>query len=146
MRFMIIVKSCDEFEAETTPAPDLEVMAEMVRFHEELAQAGVLLDGTGLHPSKKGWRVHHGADGAKRIVDGPFAESKELIAGYTLIQVRSREEAFERSRRFPNPAGKGKEAVVEVRQLYDMEDFPPSEPLEDFRKLDAGMKNNPTMG
>ncbi|QHE84413.1 YciI family protein [Hydrogenophaga sp. BPS33] len=139
MRFMIIVKSCDEFEAETTPAPDPQVMAEMVRYHEELAQAGVLLDGSGLQPSRKGWRVHHGADGGKRILDGPFAEAKELIAGYTLIQVRSREEALEWSRRFPNPAGKGKEAVVELRQLYEMDDFPPSQPLEDFKKIDTLM-------
>lgn len=140
MRFMIIVKSCDEFEAETTPAPDEALMAEMVRYHEELAQAGVLLDGSGLHPSRKGWRVHYGADGGKRVIDGPFAESKELIAGYTLIQVRSREEAMEWSRRFPNPAGAGKAAVIELRQLYEMEDFPLSEPLEDFKKLDALQK------
>jgi hypothetical protein len=141
MRFMIIVKSCDEFEAETNPAPDEALMAEMVRYHEELAQAGVLLDGSGLHPSRTGWRVHYAADGRKRVVDGPFAESKELIAGYTLIQVRSREEAVEWSRRFPNPAGAGKEAVIELRQLYEMEDFPPSQSLEDFKKLDA-MQNN----
>lgn len=137
MRFMIIVKSCADFEAETSPAPDEALMAEMVRYHEELAQAGVLLDGSGLHPSRKGWRIQYSADGKKRVVDGPFAESKELIAGYTLIQVRSREEAMEWSRRFPNPAGAGKEAVIELRQLYEMEDFPPSEPLEDFKKLDA---------
>ena len=139
MRFMIIVKSNDEFEAETTPAPDEAVMAEMVRFHEELARAGVLLDGSGLQPSRKGWRVHHGP-GGRRIVDGPFAEAKELIAGYTLIQVRSREEALEWSRRFPNPVGPGREAVVEVRQLYEMDDFSPSEPLEDFKRLDAQLK------
>ena len=132
MRFMIIVKSCEEFEAETTPAPDEALMAEMVRFHEEMAQAGVLLDGSGLHPSRQGWRVHHGADGSQHIVDGPFAEAKELIAGYTLIQVRSREEALEWSRRFPNPAGRGKEAVVELRQLYE---------LDDFKKLDTTLKN-----
>lgn len=137
MRFMIIVKSCDEFEAETSPAADEALMAEMVRFHEEMARAGVLLDGSGLHPSRKGWRVHHGADGTKRIVDGPFAESKELIAGYTLIQVRSREEALEWSRRFPNPAGRGKEAVIELRQLYEMDDFPPSPSLEDLKNIDA---------
>lgn len=139
MRFMIIVKSNDEFEAETTPAPDEAVMAEMVRFHEELARAGVLLDGSGLQPSRKGWRVHHSANG-RRIVDGPFAEAKELIAGYTLIQVRSRDEALEWSRRFPNPVGPGREAVVEVRQLYEMDDFSPSEPLEGFKRLDAQLK------
>ena len=137
MRFMIIVKSCDEFEAETTPAPDEALMAEMVRFHEEMAQAGVLLDGSGLHPSRKGWRVHHSADGGKHIVDGPFAEAKELIAGYTLIQVRSREEALEWSRRFPNPVGEGRPAVVEVRQLIEMEEFTPGPDIERMRAIDG---------
>jgi hypothetical protein len=140
MRFMLIVKSNDEFEAETTPAPDEALMAEMVKYHEELARAGVLLDGSGLQPSRKGWRVQYSASG-RRIVDGPFTEAKELIAGYTLIQVRSREEALEWSRRFPNPVGPGREAVVEVRQLYELEDFPPSEPLEEFKRLDSALSS-----
>ncbi|MDM7944026.1 MAG: YciI family protein [Hydrogenophaga sp.] len=138
MRFMIIVKSCDEFEAETNPAPDEALMTEMVRYHEALARAGVLLDGAGLHPSRQGWRVKHGSDGSTRVVDGPFAEAKELMAGYTLIQVRSREEALEWSRRFPNPAGRGREGVIELRQLIELDEFPPSQPLEDFKKLSRG--------
>ncbi|MCW5652932.1 YciI family protein [Hydrogenophaga sp.] len=143
MRFMILVKSCDAFEAETGPtSDDQELMTEMVRYHEELARAGVLLDGSGLQPSRKGWRVHYAADGSKRIVDGPFAEAKELVAGYTVIQVRTREEAMEWSRRFPNPAGRGKEAVIELRQLYELDDFPPGEPLEDFKRLDARNRQN----
>jgi hypothetical protein len=137
MRFMIIVKSCDEFEAETNPAPDEALMAEMVRYHEELAQAGVLLDGSGLHPSRTGWRVHYAADGRKRVVDGPFAESKELIAGYTLIQVRSKGEALEWTRRFPNPRGEGLDAEIEVRQLFEMEDFAGVEGVEKFHDLEA---------
>lgn len=145
MRFMIIVKSCAEFEAEVQPDPDPAVMAAMAAYHEELAQAGVLLDGSGLKPSRVGWRIHYGpggADGAdggssRRVVDGPFAEAKELIAGYTLIQVRSREEALEWSRRFPNPVREGAEAIVEVRELYEMEDFTPSESLEKFKAIDA---------
>lgn len=140
MRFMMIVKSCDEFEAETTPAPDEALMAEMVRFHEDMAQAGVLLDGSGLHPSHKGWRVHFGADGGKRIVDGPFAEAKELIAGYTLIQVRNREEALEWSRRFPNPAGRGMEAVIELRQLIELDEFPPGPALDKFKQMETSQK------
>ena len=136
MRFMIIVKSHPEFEAATKPEPDPAVMAAMVSFHEELARAGVLLEGTGLHPSRNGWRVHYGA-GAPRVVDGPFAETKELIAGYTLIQVRSRDEALEWSRRFPNPAGRGKPAVIEVRQLYELDDFTPNEQVERFRKMET---------
>ncbi|MFC7461445.1 YciI family protein [Hydrogenophaga defluvii] len=137
MRFMIIVKSCAEFEAEVTPAAPEELMAEMAAYHEELARAGVLLDGSGLHPSRTGWRVQYGTDGSTRVVDGPFAEAKELIAGYTLIQVRSREEALEWSRRFPNPAGRGKEAVIELRQLIELDEFPPSEALDKFKQLDA---------
>lgn len=142
MRFMIIVKSCPEFEAEVQPDPDQAVMAAMAAYHEELAKAGVLLDGSGLKPSRTGWRIHYGpgrAEGTsgRRVVDGPFAEAKELIAGYTLIQVRSREEALEWSRRFPNPVREGAEAIVEVRELYEMEDFTPSESLEKFKAIDA---------
>ena len=140
MRFMIIVKSCPEFEAEVTPAAPEDLMAEMAAYHEELARAGVLLDGSGLHPSRTGWRMHYGADGGTRVVDGPFAEAKELIAGYTLIQVRSREEAMAWGRRFPNPAGRGKEAVIELRQIIELDEFPPSEALDKFKQLDAQSK------
>ena len=137
MRFMIIVKSCDAFEAETTPTPeDPALMAAMADFHEEMARAGVLLDGAGLHPSRTGWRIHYDANG-KHVVDGPFAEAKELIAGYTLIQVRDRAEAMEWSRRFPNPAGAGKEAVIELRQLIELDEFEPGPDVERFRALDT---------
>jgi hypothetical protein len=139
MRFMIIVKSCPAFEAEVTPAAPEELMAEMAAYHEELMRAGVLLDGSGLHPSRTGWRVHYGPEG-KRIVDGPFAEAKELIAGYTLIQVRNREEALEWSRRFPNPAGRGMEAVIELRQLIELDEFPPSQALDKFKQMEANQK------
>ncbi len=137
MRFMIIVKSTPEFEAETLPqTPDEKLMAAMADFHEELSQAGVLLDASGLQPSRKGWRIHY--DGQKRtVVDGPFAESKELIAGFTTIQVRSREEALQWSRRFPNPVGEHAPAVIEVRQLYELEDFTPSDARERFRELNT---------
>lgn len=145
MRFMIIVKSCPEFEAEVQPDPDPAVMAAMAAYHEELAQAGVLLDGGGLKPSRTGWRIHHGPGGtegtsSRRVVDGPFAQATELIAGYTLIQVRSREEALAWSRRFPNPVREGAEAIVEVRELYEMEDFTPGESLEKFKAIEAMSK------
>ena len=137
MRFMIIVKSCPEFEAETLPqTPDEHLMKEMADFHEELSKAGVLLDASGLQPSRNGWRIHY--DGQKRtVIDGPFAESKELIAGFTTIQVRSREEAMQWARRFPNPAGRDKEAVIEVRQLYELEDFTPSDQVDRFREMNT---------
>ena len=139
MRFMIIVKSCPAFEAELTPAAPEELMAEMAAYHEELMRAGVLLDGSGLHPSRTGWRVHYGPEGT-RMVDGPFAEAKELIAGYTLIQVRNREEALEWSRRFPNPAGRDMEAVIELRQLIELDEFPPSQALDKFKQMEANQK------
>lgn len=137
MRFMIIVKSTPEFEAETTPqTPDEKLLTAMADFHEELAKAGVLLDASGLQPSRKGWRIHY--DGQKRtVIDGPFAESKELIAGFTTIQVRSRDEALEWSRRFPNPAGENLPAVIEVRQLYELDDFEPGEQVERFREMNT---------
>lgn len=137
MRFMIIVRSTPEFEAETTPAPDEKLFAAMADYHEQLAQAGVLLDASGLQPSAKGWRIRYEGD-RRQVIDGPFAESKELIAGYTLIQVRSREEALEWSRRFPNPVGEGQPAEIEVRQLYELEDFPPSESVDRFKQMGVG--------
>lgn len=141
MRFMIIVKSHPEFEAAASPDPDPAVLAAMGRYHEELADAGVLIDGNGLHPSRSGWRVVYGADGV-RTVDGPFAETKELIAGYTLIRVNSREEALAWTRRFPNPVGAGREAVVEVRQLFELEDFTPGEEIERMKRLAMAGSSN----
>lgn len=135
MRFMIIVKASAESERGDMPTEPL--MAAMARYHEELAHAGVLLDGSGLKPSAQGWRVHYGAAGARTVTDGPFTETKELIAGYTLIQVRSTGEALEWTRRFPNPRGEGLEAEIEVRPLYEMEDFAAVQGVEHFRELEA---------
>ena len=134
MRFMIIVKATTESEQGCMPTAAL--MTEMARYHEELARAGVLLDGSGLQASSKGWRVRYSGDG-RTVTDGPFAETKELIAGYTLIQVRSRDEALEWTRRFPNPRGEGLDAEIEVRQLYEMEDFAGVDGVEQFRDLEA---------
>ena len=140
MRYMILVKSTPAFEAEgATPGgfqPDPTVFAEMAAFHEELARAGMLLDASGLKPSRAGWRVHY--DGEHRTVtDGPFTEAKELIAGYTLIQVASREEAMEWARRFPNPVGADQPAEIEVRELFELDDFAPSAEFARLRALDA---------
>ena len=122
MKFMIIVKATPDSEAGRFPPDSDKLFASMADYHEQLSKAGVLLDGSGLQPSSKGWRIRY--DGEKRtVIDGPFAESKELVAGYTLIQVRNRAEALEWSRRFPNPVGENQPAEIEVRQLYEMEDF-----------------------
>jgi hypothetical protein len=134
---MIIVKATKDSEAGVMPKEkDLAIMA---KFHEELQEAGVLLDGSGLQASSKGWRIKY--SGEKRsVIDGPFTEAKELIAGYTLIQVKSREEAMEWTRRFPNPAMEGKDGEIEVRQLFELDDFGPSEAVERFKKMDLGTK------
>jgi hypothetical protein len=123
MRFMIIVKATADSEAGVFPEDDT-LMAAMAAYHDDLQKAGVLLDGSGLKPSAEGWRVHYGADGSRRVVDGPFAETKELVAGYTLIQVRSRDEAMEWARRFPAPMGERVPASIEVRPLYELDDLP----------------------
>jgi hypothetical protein len=137
MRFMIVVKATRDSEAGVMPEEKL--LATMAKYHEELAQAGVLLDGSGLQPSSRGWRVKYSGD-ARTVIDGPFTEAKELIAGYTLIQVRSREEALEWTRRFPNPAGEGREGEIEVRQLFELEDFGQSDTLERFREIGMGQR------
>jgi hypothetical protein len=123
MRFMIIVKATAQSEADVMPTPPL--LAAMGEFHEQLARAGVLLDFAGLKASALGWRVAIGSDGQRRVLDGPFTESKELIAGYTLIEVRSRDEAVEWSRRYPNPTLNGTACEIEVRKLFEAEDFAP---------------------
>lgn len=139
MRFMIIVKATPETEAASSPTEGAtpELIAAMADYHEKLAKAGALLDASGLQPSSRGWRIRY-SGGGRQVIDGPFAESKELIAGYTVIEVRSREEALEWARRFPNPMGEGRDAEIEVRQLYDLEDFEPGPEIERFRQM--GMK------
>ncbi len=132
MRFMIMVKANRDSEAGVKPSEQL--FADMATYHEELAKAGVLLDASGLQPSSKGWKVRY--SGAKRtVIDGPFTEAKEMVAGYTIIQVKSRAEALEWSRRFPNPFGEGTDNEIEVRQLYELDDFEPSEQVQRFREL-----------
>src|ERR671919_172660 len=119
MRFMIIVKATKDSEAGVMPSEQL--LAEMGRYNEELAKAGVLLAGEGLHPSSKGARVKF--SGSKRtVIDGPFAETKELIAGYWLWQVKSKQEAIEWVKRCPNPFP-GRESEIEIRQVFEAEDF-----------------------
>ena len=132
MRYMIMVKGSADSEAGRMPEQAL--VDAMVAYHEELARAGVLLDGSGLQPSSRGARIRYA--GARRtVIDGPFAEAKELVAGYTLIQVKSHEEAMEWAMRFPNPMGENADAEIEIRPLYEVEDVVPGEDAERFRKL-----------
>jgi hypothetical protein len=137
MRFMIIVKATKESEAGLMPQEDL--IAAMATYHEALAGAGALLDASGLQPTSTGARIR--ISGNKRTVtDGPFTKAKELIAGYTIIQAASREEAIEWAKRMPNPVGEGKESEIELRQFFEPEDFGQSEAMERFRVLEGTTK------
>jgi hypothetical protein len=131
MRFMIIVKATKASEAGEMPEDAL--IAEMGAYHEELARAGMLLDGSGLHPSNKGWRIQY--DGDKRtVVAGPFPATGELIAGFTIIQAKSEEEAREWISRYPNPAHRGGVGEIEVRRLFELEDFEQTPAIERMRE------------
>jgi len=119
MRFMVLVKADKNSEAGVLP--DEKLLADMGKYNEELVKAGVMLAGEGLHPSSKGARVRF--SGSKRtVIDGPFSETKELIAGFWLIQVKSKEEAIEWVKRAPNPFP-GTESEIEIRQVFEVEDF-----------------------
>ena len=121
MRFMAIVKANKDSEAGKMPDPEL--VSAMMKFNEEMIKAGVMLAGEGLHPSSKGARIRF--SGTKRtVIDGPFAETKELIAGFWLLQVKSKEEAIEWIKRSPNPFPDG-DSEIEIRQVFDAEDFGP---------------------
>jgi hypothetical protein len=119
MRVMVIVKATKNSEAGILP--DVKLLTAMGKYNEELAKAGVMLAGEGLHPSSKGKRVRF-AGGKKTVTDGPFAETKELIAGFWLWQVKSMDEAIDWLRRCPDPMP-GEESVIEVRPIFEAEDF-----------------------
>ena len=120
MRFMVMVKATKDSEAGVLP--DKKLLADMGKFNEELMKAGVMLAGEGLQPSSKGARVRF--SGAKRtVIDGPFAETKELVAGFWLWQVKSKEEAIEWVKRCPNPFPGSTESEIEIRQVFEAEDF-----------------------
>jgi hypothetical protein len=118
MRFMVIVKATKDTEAGVLPSEEL--LSAMMKYNEELVKAGIMLAGDGLHPSSKGARVAFSGD-QRRVIDGPFAETKELIAGFWIWQVRSLDEAIEWLKRCPNPAPG--ESVIEIRQIFETEEF-----------------------
>jgi PhnB protein len=133
MRYMIIVKGDERVEGGEMPrAEDIAAMAE---FHEELAGAGALVAADGLKPTVRGFRVRYNGT-ERQVIDGPFSETRELIGGFTMIRVDSREEAEAWARRFPNPAGEGKPCEIEVREVFELDDFEPSEGVERFRELE----------
>ena len=120
MRFMILLKA--DKHSEAGEMPDEKLLTDMGNFNDELIKAGVMVSGEGLHPSSRGARVHFGKDGTVRVVDGPFAETKELLAGFWIWNVKSKEEAIAWVKRVPMPM-LGGEAEIEIRQIFDMEDF-----------------------
>ena len=127
MRFMMIVKASKESEAGVMPTES--ALADMAKYNEELVKAGVMLDGSGLKPSSAGARIQFSGD-KRTVVDGPFAESKELIAGYWIIQVKSKQEAIEWAKRVPFQDGE-----VELRQYFELEDFAPGDAIEHHRRV-----------
>jgi hypothetical protein len=131
MKFMMIVKANKESEAGVMPSEEL--LSAMAKYNEELMKAGVLVDLTGLQPSSKGFRVKF-SGGKRTVMDGPFPETKELIAGFWIIQVKSREEALEWAKRAPAPH-EGGEGEIEVRQFFELDDFAPSDAIERHREL-----------
>jgi len=131
MRFMVIVKATKDSEAGVMPSEEL--LGAMAKYNEELVKAGVMLDGAGLQPTSKGARVRFSGD-TRTVTDGPFAESKELIAGYWIFQVKSKNEAIEWVKRAPNPHSGDSE--IEIRQLFETEDFGDSAAVEHHRSLE----------
>jgi hypothetical protein len=130
MRFMVMVKASKDSEAGVLPSEEL--LAAMGKFNEELVKAGVMLEGNGLQPSSKGARIRFAGD-KRTVIDGPFAETKELVAGYWLIQVKSLAEAVEWMRRCPNPHNEGGE--IEIRQVFELDDFGDSAAVDLHRDL-----------
>ena len=122
MRFMVLVKADKNSEAGVLP--DEKLLADMTKYNEELVKAGVMLAGEGLQPSSKGVRIRFSGD-KRTVIDGPFAETKELVAGYWLMQVKSKEEVIEWVKRCPNPFP-GTESEIEIRQVFESEDFGPA--------------------
>ena len=122
MRFMMIVKANQDSEAGVLPSREL--IEAMGRFNEEMVKAGVLLAGEGLQASSQGARVRF-SSGRPTVIDGPFTETKELIAGFWLIQVKSKDEAIQWALRCPSPHGEGKEGEIEIRRVFETSDFPP---------------------
>jgi hypothetical protein len=131
MKFMVMVRANESSEAGCMPSEEL--IGSMAKFNEEMAHAGVLVDAAGLHPSSNGMRIRF-AQGKKTLIDGPFAEAKELIAGYWLINVKSKAEAIEWLKQVPSPFAEA-DGVVEMRQLYGMEDFEPSAALDHQKEI-----------
>src|SRR4026209_190793 len=138
MRFMVIVKADQTSEAGVLP--DEQILTEMGKYNEELVKAGVMLAGEGLQPSSKGARVRFSGD-KRTVIDGPFAETKELVAGFWIWKVNSKQEAIEWLKRCPNPMP-GTEPEIEIRQIFEAEDFAASDPTGELRKKEEELRKS----
>jgi hypothetical protein len=136
MRVMILIKADERSEAGVLP--DEKLLTDMGKYNEELVKAGVLIAGEGLHPSSKGKRVRLSGD-QRMVIDGPFTEAKELVAGFWLWQVGSMEEAVEWVKRMPNPMP-GTEPEIEIRPVFESEDFAPSDPTGELRAQEERLR------
>ena len=134
MRFMVIVKASKDSEAGKMPSE--EMLGAMAKFNEEMVKAGIMLDGNGLQPSSKGARIRFSGK-TRTVIDGPFAETKELVAGYWVIQVKSKEEAIEWMKRCPNPHPE--DCEIEIRQVFELEDFAQGDAVDHHRAIKAAM-------
>jgi hypothetical protein len=141
MRFIMLVKASKDSEAGKLPSEEL--LTAMGKYNEELMKAGVLVDLSGLQSSAKGARVKF-SGGKTTVIDGPFAETKELIAGYWVINVKSREEAIAWARRVPAPHGANQDSEIEIRQFFEMEDFAPSEAVDRAKELGKELAKSKT--
>jgi hypothetical protein len=137
MRFMMIVKANQQQDKVTIAEKKAseKLIGEMRKYNEQLAKAGVLLDLSGLHGTSKGTRIKFAPGGKKTVIDGPFTESKELIAGFWIIETESREEALEWAKRAPAPHGPDQESEIEVRQFIELEEFLPDEAIEKYEEV-----------
>ena len=135
MRFMVLVKATKDSEAGVMPSEEL--LAAMAKFNEEMVKAGVMLDGNGLQPSSKGARVAFSGD-KRTVIDGPFTETKELVAGYWILQCKSLAECIEWVKRCPNPHGE--DSAIEIRQVFELEDFGESPAVDHHRRLGEQLK------
>jgi hypothetical protein len=141
MKVMVIVKASKDSEAGVMPSPQL--LADMGKFNEELVKAGILLAAEGLQPSSRGKRVRFSGQ-SRTVIDGPFAETKELVAGFWLWKVKSMQEAVDWIKRCPNPHNE--ECEIEIRQVFDPEDFAPSDPTGDLRAAEARLREQVERG
>jgi hypothetical protein len=136
MKVMVIVKASKD--SETGVMPSQQLLAEMGKFNEELVKAGIMLAAEGLHPSSKGKRIRFASQGGRTVIDGPFTETKELVAGFWLWKVKSMEEAVDWVKRCPNPHNEPGE--IEIRQVFDFEEFAPCDPTGELRAGEARMR------